>query len=315
LQDVAQGVSIEELFEAGYFNSDERVKNYRNSVCCLKDNDSISLGEEVVNLFQRELRNLRRDWTAPFNRVFVMGTLSLFIGMIFFDVGNADKLDPFSLQSQFGAMMIVLITCMMSAVQLTMFVYPEQRPIFLREYSTNHYSAFSYLMAHLTAEAILVAVKVIIVVTPIYFMVGLSGSYLIYILLTFTLSMAITAQATCAACLGGDNVKLVTQLTPLIFQPQLLFAGFFLSPELMPNWIRPIQLVCTMTYATRILVVEEFHECSSDARENEACQKMLESTRSDPDDVWWNWLVLAGIFVFFRLLAIFLLQRSANKFY
>lgn len=307
---------MEELLDAGYFvDSGRIVHSDRKSVWCVPDHDSISLLEEVLGLFKRESLNVRRDWTAVFIRVVIMGTLALFIGLIFFDVGSADKLDAFSLQSQFGAMMVILITCMMSAVQLAMFVYPEQRPIFLREYSTNHYSVFSYLMAHLTFEAILVALKVLIVVTIIYFMVGLSGSYVTYILLTFMLSMSITAQATCLACLGGDNVKLVTQLMPLIFQPQLLFAGFFLSPDLMPKWISHIQLVCTMTYATRIMVVEEFYECSSDPRENEACHRILESTRSDPDLVLCYWLVLAGTIVFFRLLAVYLLQQSAKQFY
>lgn len=307
---------MDELIDAGYFlDSDQIAHTARKSIWRVPEHNSLSLLGETLILFERELLNVKRDWTVLFTRIVIMGTLSFFIGLIFFDVGNADKLDAFTLQSQFGAMMVILITCMMSAVQLAMFVFPEQRPIFLREYSTNHYSVVSYLMAHLTIEAVLIAVKVFIVVTIIYFMVGFSGNYFAYVLLTFMLSMSITAQATCAVCLGGDNVKLATQLMPLIFQPQLLFAGFFLSPDLMPQWLSHIQLVCTMTYATRIIVVEEFYECSSDPRENEACQRMLDSTRSDPDEVWWYWLVLACTFVFFRLLAVFLLQQSAKQFY
>lgn len=307
---------MEKLIDAGYFVESDRVLHTpRKPIWCVPDQDSVSILAEVIGLLEREVLNMRRDWTVVFTRVFIMGILSLFIGLIFFDVGSADKLNAFSLQSQFGAMMVILITCMMSSVQLAMFVYPEQRPIFLREYSTNHYSVFSYLMAHFASEAILIALKVFIVVTIIHFMVGLSGSYVTYILLAFTLSMSITAQATCVACLGGDNVKLATQLMPLLFQPQLLFAGFFLSPDLMPTWLSHVQLACTMTYATRILVVEEFYECSSDPKENEACQRMLDNTRSDADEVWVYWIVLAGSFVFFRMLAILLLQQSAKTFY
>ena len=36
---------------------------------------------------------------------------------------------------------------------------------------------------------------------------------------------------------------------------------------------------------------------------------------ANPDDVWWYWIVLVVLFIVFRLLALFLLRRSATVFY
>jgi hypothetical protein len=63
--------------------------------------------------------------------------------MIFYKVGEADPADPFNLQSQFGALMLLLMLAMLGTAQSSLQTFPEERPIFLREYSTDHYSVMS----------------------------------------------------------------------------------------------------------------------------------------------------------------------------
>lgn len=46
----------------------------------------------------------------------------------------------------------------------TLIVFPQERPVFLREYSTNHYSVFAYFLSRLTLEGSLTAIQMLTLV-------------------------------------------------------------------------------------------------------------------------------------------------------
>jgi hypothetical protein len=62
------------------------------------------------------------------------------------------------------------------------------------------------------------------------------------------------------------------------------------------------------------MVIEAFSTCEGPGEEN--CLNVIDSIDADPgdDSYCWYWLVLASLFVFFRLLALGVLTREANKF-
>jgi hypothetical protein len=58
------------------------------------------------------------------------------------------------------------------------------------------------------------------------------------------------ASASCGMALGcavGD-VSQVTELAPVIFVPQLLFAGFFIQTDKIPIFLRWAQYLCGIKY-------------------------------------------------------------------
>jgi len=280
-----------------------------------KEESLPGVATQVTLLFQREITGLYRDWTVPFVRVLLVFVVSLFIGMIFFDVGLADKADRLQIQSIFGAMAIVLVFGLLASIQIVLLAFPEERPVFLREYSTNHYSVTSYVVAKFTTEVLVTAIQTAILVVTIYYMVDFSGDILMFFLASYALSMTTSAQAILGAALAGDNIKLAQQLLPLFFTPQMLFAGFFVAPEFIPWWLRWAQNVCSMTYATRLMIVAEFENCSEKVSELLNCNEMLETTGSNPEDVWLYWLLLGVLFLVCRFFAFLVLQRSASTFY
>ena len=90
-------------------------------------------------------------------------------------------------------------------------------------------------------------------------------------------------------------------------------AGFFIAPDLIPVWLRWLQYVMPLTFAVKIGLANEFsRDCGSDLS-NILCQSVLNNTDVDPDDVWWYWLALAGIFGVLRLFALIVLRRKALK--
>ena len=99
---------------------------------------------------------------------------------------------------------------------------------------------------------------------------------------------------------------------PSRFKPQILFAGLFVPPALIPVWLRWLAYVFPLTYAVNIAVVAEFNK---DCPGADYCAAVMSNVQAYPDCVWWYWLVLVCQFVFFRLLGLLLLRQKASRFY
>jgi hypothetical protein len=54
------------------------------------------------------------------------------------------------------------------------------------------------------------------------------------------------------------DVKDVTEMAPLLFVPQLLFAGFFIATSEIPLMLRWCQWLCGIKYALNIILYVSF---------------------------------------------------------
>ena len=90
-----------------------------------------------------------------------------------------------------------------------------------------------------------------------------------------------------------EDPKLGQEMLPLLFVPQMLFAGFFVAPELIPAWLRWARYLCSLTYSVRIGLVEEFDNRSDCIIENSEgdlsspCDSLVSNVEADPNDTWW----------------------------
>lgn len=84
---------------------------------------------------------------------------------------------------------------------------------------------------------------------------------------------------------------------------------FFLPQH---SWAR---YLCSLTYAVRLVLIGEFDRDCGDDKADDNCETILRNVEADPDDAWWYWLILAVLFVVFRLLALMLLRKKATKFF
>jgi hypothetical protein len=161
---------------------------------------------------------------------------------------------------------------------------PEERPVFVREYSTYHYSVLPYFMSRLLIEMLVTAIQLLIICTLIYYMVMFRGSFRMYFFTIYTLAMSSTAIAVTLCVLSRGNAEVAQQMVPVVLLPQLMISGFFVSPALIPPFLRWARYACVLTYSVRILVVEEFYNCSENYFENDNCNLLVKSIEADPDD-------------------------------
>jgi ABC-2 type transporter len=176
---------MEELDDAGFFPKDDRdigeafmtdssrdalgITNTKhpNGNTGSRDLDAPppGMGTQIGLLFTREMNNLKRDTTAVGARFGLSIFLGVLIGVIFFDVGDSDPASPNNLNSHFGALIMVLLMSMFGTAQPALLAFPQERPVFLREYSTNHYSVISYFMARFTVEAFITGLQCVVIVS------------------------------------------------------------------------------------------------------------------------------------------------------
>eukprot|EP00523_Entomoneis_sp_CCMP467_P003908 CAMPEP_0168742096 /NCGR_PEP_ID=MMETSP0724-20121128/12860_1 /TAXON_ID=265536 /ORGANISM="Amphiprora sp., Strain CCMP467" /LENGTH=679 /DNA_ID=CAMNT_0008789635 /DNA_START=46 /DNA_END=2085 /DNA_ORIENTATION=+ len=318
---VALTHTVDELEQAGFFPNPPKATEETSTTGAADfassgttgGNRTPGFGKQLKHLLNREEKNLYRNTHTLKARTALTVAGSLLIGCIFFKAAEDDYSEYVNVQSTFGALLILLMVNVFSTVLPSLTAFPEDRPVFLREYSTRHYSVLAYFASKLMVELGISALQVTLSVMLIYLLVGFQASF--GALWAGTYFMSLSSQAL-GVLVGSalENPSVAMEFLPAIFMPQILFAGFFVPPDDIPVWLRWITYISPLTYGVRICLVAEFDGGCAGQIPN-YCEQVLDNVNAEPDDTWWYYLVLIALFVVFRLFALITLKKKAEKFY
>lgn len=303
---------MEVLAAKGFFNDDIRPKESVTTLINVPTKDKASLWTQLVLLVEREKTSLVKRPMPLVINVSITALLGVIFGVIFFQIGNADRSVPGVTQAVLGALANVNIATMMGQSQSALTTFAAERPLFLREYSTDHYSILPYFLSHLASEALVSFMVMLIQALIVYFMIGFQQNFLQYLAITFSLCMTTTAYCILLGSFFSD-MKSAQSLFTLVVVPQMYFSGVFIAIELIPLWVRWIQWICSLTYASRLSFAYEFNDCTPGMAEDN-CNTILDQNGISMDDVWWYWLALVALFIAFRIMAIFVLRWKGSDF-
>ena len=206
-------------------------------------------------------------------------------------------------------------TLRFGAAQPALFAIPVERPVFLREYSTNHYSVSAYFASRFTVEAIVTFLQTVVSILCSYFLIGFQANLPIFICINYAVAMSSTALAVLLGC-SIDDGKLAQEFLPLLFVPQMLFAGFFVAVSLLPIWLRWVPYICSLAYGVKLGLLAEFEGCAtSEGAESTFCKEVLSQGDAEIGLKTEYWVILIAIFVVTRLLALYVLKLKASQFY
>mmetsp|Transcript_4023 Transcript_4023/g.8458 ORF Transcript_4023/g.8458 Transcript_4023/m.8458 type:complete len:489 (-) Transcript_4023:76-1542(-) len=303
------------LEEAGMFQAEDEP---RASEVSLNDKAS-DLSPEVTSTFMtqlswlvsREKDSLVRDKAALIGRFGITIFLNLLFGLIFRDAGAKDDSNEGNFYDHFGALTMVTISSMFGAAQPTLLAFPSQRPIFLREYSTGTYAIMPYFISKVAFEVPLAFAQSLTQWIVVYWLIGFKGSFILLLLSSWALGLASASVAVLMGCAVSD-IKTATELMPVVFVPQMLFAGFFVSTESIPVYLRWAQYLCSLKYAMNVLSIVEFGSGTCQAGAEAQCKALLSGNEIE-EDLWWFYiLVLAGLFTLFRAVGAYVLTVKAT---
>lgn len=148
-------------------------------------------------------------------------------------------------------------------------------------------------------------------------MMDLQGNFIYFVLAAFGLGLVSNSVAMALGCALPD-VKDVTELSPLLFVPQVLFAGFFIRTSQIPVFLRWAQYLCGMKYGIDLIFQNEFDLKLSSCRSGNArvnCRSILQQNDIKTGEYYIPIISLFLLFIGFRLIAGIILVQKAKEFY
>jgi len=314
---IAQSLSLEELNDAGFLSEQSNTilnegpdklqdSAVPNNPWSTKGVQRVGWRTQINLLLTREFKHLVRDKGAFMIRMGTTAFFGLLYGVIYLDIGNTDLSNQINVSSTFGALAVFLVTTISGVSQSSLMDFPKDRPVFLREFSTNHYTALPYFISHFCFECFFTVLQTFVQVLVSYFLMNLRMNFFVFWSINVLLAIGVTSFGT---LLGSvvENPAVAIQLMPALVVPQMLFSGFFISSEMIPSFLRWIQYLCALTYAMRLALVYEFEDCPY-----ETCTETLDRNGVFELDRTWYWVVLLAITVFSRVISMMALRGKAN---
>lgn len=149
-------------------------------------------------------------------------------------------------------------------------------------------------------------------------MMGLRGNFGFLVLIGWALGVCSCSIAMGMGCLV-PNVKNVTELMPVVYLPQILFAGFFIRSSQIPVFLRWAQYLCAIKYAVNLEILNEFRvsnpECSKNIYAKMNCETLLKVNDVYADQYYVYIIILIVLAVGFRVLGGIVLHYKAKRFY
>eukprot|EP01132_Coremiostelium_polycephalum_P008411 gene8411-10328_t len=231
----------------------------------VEDNYKIQKVEEYATSFwtqffvvcRRSLLNYLRNPFLLRTTYFVHISVGLILGYLFWKLPA--NLEP-GCQNRFGSLFFIIALLSFGSIT-SLDLFYNDRIIFIRERANGYYRTSSYFLAKVISDIIPMRVLPPIMLGSIcYYMIGLRPGILHFIY--FLISLVLTSTTASSMCMAISTISptfgtanMISILLLFIF---LLFDGFLLARQSVPNYLIWLVWLSFMSYGLEIPVVNEF---------------------------------------------------------
>jgi len=124
-------------------------------------------------LAQRNFLNIMRLPQTSYVKLIVTILTALFCVILFMNVGE----DIAGVQNRNGALFFITMTMSFNAIQNVILIFPDERPVFLREANNNMYRVSAYFWAKILSEFPSSLLTPVIFGSIVYYAIGFSTVY------------------------------------------------------------------------------------------------------------------------------------------
>lgn len=160
-----------------------------------------------------------------------------------------------------GGLFFMTMNITMNAIQNVILIFPDERPVFLREVNNNMYKVGPYFWAKISSELPFSITMPSVFGCICYFAVGLNPSAAHFFVYLLTLILVYNASSGYSLIISAifSNKQVAVTLTPVLIVPFMLFAGFFVASSSIPVWLREFEYVSIYKYGYQALMQNEFN--------------------------------------------------------
>ena len=172
---------------------------------------------------------------------------ALFAILLFYKPDHTTEVGISNIQ---GSLFFITMNMTINAIQNVVLIFPDERPIFLREVNNNMYNASPYFWAKVISELPFSIATPALFGAIVYYPLGLNpgAEYFFAFLLTCILVYNASTGFSLVISVSFSNKQLAVTLTPVLIIPFMLFAGFFVAESNIPVWLKEFEYLSIFKY-------------------------------------------------------------------
>ena len=299
-------------------NFDGDVSSLIGAGALSHDGVTSSILEQFMILATRNCRQILRDKFTLGMRTFMSMFFALFLAALWADMSKTDEAD---IQNRTGILFFIAINQSFGGMISTLQVFIVEKTIVMRERQAHCYYLWIYYLTKLTTQLPVDVVVPIVFASIVYWIVGLNPdafAFLIFLLLTVLISLsAVGLGFAVGAC--APNIDAGNAMAPLLMVLSILFGGFYINADSMPDWIGWLENLSTIRWCFEAYCINEFKTldatfCSPDGERCTTSEEVLQSLAFDKYSVWIPTIILTGLFAGFHLIAFVCLKFNHTKY-
>lgn len=264
-------------------------------------------------------RNVKNNLRLPQTSVvkaFVTIVTAIFAIILYWDIPD----DAAGVQNREGALFFICMNMAFNAVQNVILIFPDEKPVFLREVNNNMYNVGPYYWAKLLSELPISVLVPIVFGSMVYYAMGLNTEepykFPLFLFICILIYQASSGYALVLGTLISDK-SLAVILTPILMIPFMLFAGFFVDSESIPDPLKPFEYISIFKYGYQALFLNEFEDLELDCMDNtlppaEQCDPINDF--DSPQSLENSMIALGALWVIMYLIALLILTKLTSKY-
>lgn len=210
---------------------------------------------QLTVLFWRTLVDIWRNPTLLRLHVIISAFMGIILGFVFWDLDNTN----IGVQNRLGATFFALAFLGFTSLT-TIDLLMNERSVVMREVRAGYYSPTAYLLSKVALDGLLLRmIPAIVYWAPFYYMAGFKtaaayAATYVFVLVAFNCTVGVMSMCvTVASSTAGQASFLMNFL--LLFS--VLFTGFLVNVNSIPEWIRWIHYLSVFYYAFEAMVTSE----------------------------------------------------------
>lgn len=209
-------------------------------------------------LATRNFNNIVRLPQTSYVKLMTTTITALFASFLFWQTGPTNG----GIQNVQGALFFMTMNCSFNAIQNVILIFPDERPVFLREVNNNMYEVTPYFWAKIVSEIPFSIIVPTVFGCIVYYCVGLkpdAGNFFVFLIILILIYNSFSGYSLIISA-SFSNKQLAVTLTPVLIVPFMLFAGFFVASSNIPYWLKEFEYLSIIKYGYQALMQNQFNE-------------------------------------------------------
>ncbi|KAL4441911.1 hypothetical protein ABPG74_003662 [Tetrahymena malaccensis] len=214
---------------------------------------------EIGALLKRQILNLKRHRLLVKTRFIQVLINGIITGAIYWQLKRDNQSMQDSLQIA-KCLYLLALGIFYQSMNPQVLAFTQERPVFLKEQSSQMYSIFPYFLSKLIPELFSCSLFAVLMSCIVYWMIGFAhtAEQFFFFVLTFIIT---TNVGNVTGLLAGSIFKSASVSVPFastFVLPLFLFGGVFKNRSTYPEWIGWIEYINPSFYSFNALAENEF---------------------------------------------------------